>query len=123
MSQEGQSVTGEMTAARVLIVEPSGGIRDLLTLVVRGLGHEVVLDPDASPDDIDLLLVDTGESVGFGIARSVHAARPDLPVVVVSIYDQSHRELEFRPKAYVAMPFRLADLEGAISGALNGARS
>ncbi len=98
-------------------------MRDLLTLVVRGLGHEVVLDTEARPEELDLGLADTGEPAGFEPARRYGAARPDLPVVVVSIYDESHRGLEFQPSAHVAMPFRLANLEGAISSALNGATS
>lgn len=111
--------------ASILIVEPSSDLRDLFELVVAGLGHEAVYDIDVRPEEIDLLLVETGVVLGLDTARRLRAVRPDLPIVVASIFDRSifdglRAVVELLPSAYLVKPFHLDELEHAIATALEG---
>lgn len=81
--------------SRVLIVEDDEILRWLLTEVVTHLGHEVIECSNADEalakleDHHPLRLVITdvcmpGHHDGLDLAKAIWAARPELPVIIVS---------------------------------------
>lgn len=103
--------------ARIVIAEPSGGIRDLLGIIVTELGHKAVSVEEADPF-VDLVLVEPADGEMLAAAISLRARRPDLPLVFVSTVTPSC-VTGLEGSATVMKPFRLAELEAAIERALS----
>ena len=104
--------------ARVLICEPHDDISALLELVVRRLGHEPVVCPDAVVDHIgvDAAVIEPGEEVGMRVARTLRDQ--GVPVLFTSIYPAEESVLDLGPAAYLVKPFPLYALERALQDAL-----
>ena len=104
--------------ARVLICEPHDDISALLELVVRRLGHEPVTFAGGEVDHIriDAAVVEPGESVALGVARSLRSN--GVPVLFTSIYPPGAEALALQPVAYLVKPFSLYALERALEQAL-----
>lgn len=105
--------------ARVLICEPHDDISALLELVVRRLGHEPILCPDAAVDHIgiDAAVIEPGEELGMELARALRAQ--GVPVLFTSIYPAEQEVLGLEPSAYLVKPFPLYALERALENALS----
>ncbi|HEX2016136.1 MAG TPA: hypothetical protein VGN69_05525 [Solirubrobacteraceae bacterium] len=100
--------------ARVLISEPAADTRELMSCLVRRLGHEVVEAPGAS--GVDVILYEPGSP-----ARPPRDPREELPgasLVVSSIYPPSPPVRAMTPAAYLLKPFSLRQLARALEAAL-----
>jgi CheY-like chemotaxis protein len=105
--------------ARVAIGEPYAEVRELLVRVVEGAGWEAVVQHDEA-DGADLVVVEPGDARSFELARRLREARPDLPVVCVSIYPAGPETAALSPTAYLVKPFSVGELQRVLAGALNG---
>jgi DNA-binding response OmpR family regulator len=104
--------------ARIQIIEQVEEIAQLIAHVVTGLGHEAVYGLDLHAEDIDALVVEPGPYESLEAARALRAERADLPIVMVSIYPNSAETLALQPSSYIVKPFRLPELEQAITAAI-----
>jgi CheY-like chemotaxis protein len=84
----------------VLVVDDDLLVREPIADYLRDLGYEVLEAGDAheaiqlvtTADHVDVVFSDVrmpGELDGVGLARWVHAHRPDVPVLLTSGYDGS----------------------------------
>jgi DNA-binding response OmpR family regulator len=112
-------------AARILILDPSPEIRELIARVVRRLSHEPVGAgwlPDGRVPECELAVVEPAFEESADAARRLRQLRPDVPIVCVSIYpkwDPAVAALD--AVAYLMKPFALAELEAAIRAAVGDA--
>ena len=104
--------------ARIQIIEQMDEIAQLIAHVVKGLGHEPVWGLDAQPGEIDAVVVEPGFPGALEAAQALRAESADLPIVIASIYPKSPETLALQPSAYIVKPFRLTELEQAITAAL-----
>ncbi|MCA1699592.1 MAG: hypothetical protein LC790_12125 [Actinobacteria bacterium] len=107
--------------ARILIIEFSPEVRDLLTTVLGGAGHDTVSYTgarSAPPADVDVLLLEPATAGGLDCARLLRARDPELPIVCFSIEPKSPATAALHPIAYLVKPGPLAELLGAVGRAL-----
>ena len=106
--------------AQILIAEPYPEVRDLLVRIMHRLGHNPVCANGSRPDaaEFDLLLLEPSFPGGAELARELREGRPDLPIVCVSIYPPSDEVAALEPAAYLQKPFGLAQLEDAVTAAI-----
>jgi DNA-binding response OmpR family regulator len=105
--------------ARVLISEPHPDSRALFELVVRRAGHEPVgLGELADRKDPELMILEPASGEGLAIAHQLRHRLEDLPIICASIRPAGPGTQNLRPVAYLVKPFRLAELEAALSVAL-----
>lgn len=119
-----------MEARRILVVEDDSAIRRGLADALRFAGYEVL--PATNGTDgvkealratYDLLLLDLilpGPS-GFDILEAVHAARPTLPVIVLTARgEEADRVMGLRLGAddYVVKPFSVRELLARVEAVL-----
>lgn len=118
--------------ARVLIADDEDSMRVLVARAVAMDGHETVTATDgAEALDIltgdarafDLLLTDIKMPVMDGIALALAAARdfPDLTILLMTGFaDQRERASGLNAIVHdvVTKPFSVADIRGAVTGAL-----
>jgi two-component system, cell cycle sensor histidine kinase and response regulator CckA len=121
------------THARILVVDDERAIRDLLETMLRRRKYNVVgvFGPSAAlpwladPDhDVDLLITDVSmpEINGTELAAELRSRNPDLPVIYISGYGdlETARRITSGPRdRFLAKPFKLADLFGAIDDLLD----
>jgi CheY-like chemotaxis protein len=107
--------------ARVAIGEPYAEVRELLVHIVEGAGWEV-LDAEGAAE-ADVLLIEPGDAPSFELAQRLRRARPDLPVVCVSIYPPGPETEPLSPLAYLLKPFSVGELQRVLAAALNGQAS
>lgn len=99
-NERGISVTGKGTPKRVLIVDDHPIVRDGLTLMISGQDDLVVCGEAGSLSDAltavqrhkpDLVLVDVflEGSNGIELTKQLHMRDPDLPVLVLSMHDET----------------------------------
>ncbi|MGV8073944.1 MAG: PAS domain S-box protein, partial [Syntrophobacteraceae bacterium] len=117
----------------VLVVDDEPMLRIMAQAMLEKLGIESITACDgneameifhAHKDEIRLVLLDLSMPGmdGWETLAALRALRPDLPVVLVSGYDEAqvmqsgHPE---RPQAFVHKPYTLADLKAALAQALN----
>jgi len=101
--------------ARVLILEPDAELRRLFTLQLSSIGHEVADDAGADPD---LLLVEPASNAMFRRALGMRHARPDLPIVCVSISEDTRIARDLAPSSFLVKPFPVDRLRAALAEAL-----
>jgi CheY-like chemotaxis protein len=118
--------------ARILVVDDEEPIRGLVRRALQLDHHEVEIAADGGealdrlttePDGFDLLLTDIRMPVMDGIALALSVAReiPTLTILLMTGYaDQRERaaNLEALIHDVVTKPFSLADIRGAVAGAL-----
>lgn len=113
--------------SRILLIEDEGGVRDVVTQMLRSLGHEPVLADNAhdaleklKTETFDLLLSDVvmpdlrGPEL-YRLAREVH---PHLPALFISGYtDDILAEIPMHQEnvGYLAKPFTLKELESTLN--------
>jgi CheY-like chemotaxis protein len=105
----------------VLISEPHVEVRELLARVVEAMGYEAVVDEPSSSEAIDILLIEPGSEQALARAQRLRAARPELPIVCVSIYPPQLESDLLYPSAYLIKPFSVAELQGVLRNALAAA--
>lgn len=106
--------------ARILICEPHGDIRSLLSFVVRRLGHEAVVH-DGSRDQlvgVDAIVLEPGDEEARNVATWVREHTPAVAIVCASIYPSWAGAEALRPDAYLVKPFPLFELENALRSVL-----
>jgi DNA-binding response OmpR family regulator len=104
--------------ARILIVDPSPEISELIAHVVQRLGHEPVRirRPEREADvSVDLALVEPAFPETLAVARRLRDAHPGLPIVCLSIQAKSEADVTpLAPVAYLMKPFGLRELENVV---------
>ena len=119
----------------VAVIEDDPGIRDLVTDLLRREGFEVLAYADAASffrsapvERLDCLILDVmlpGED-GRSICRTLRAARPRLPILMVSAKgDDVDRivGLEVGADDYLAKPFNARELLARVRAALRRLRA
>ncbi len=123
------------TGARVLVVEDTSDVLDLLRRTLEGAGYEVVTARNGdigyelfnSDPNFDLLVTDIvmpGEILGTHLAKNLRAIQPNLPVVFITGYatEAAMYGNGLRPNDIRLMkPVRRVDLLEAVERALSGA--
>jgi CheY-like chemotaxis protein len=102
----------------VLILEPQPEIRDLVGLVARRLGHEVLTQVPTPTRSLDVVVVEPESFGGFLAAQVLRERFPDLPIICASIAPPSAKTAELRPLAYLQKPFTLGELQRELARAL-----
>jgi CheY-like chemotaxis protein len=110
---------------KILIVDDNPDLRDLLSVFIRGLGHEVAIAitgeeavERASAMKPDLILMDIGLPKFNGVEATIQIkASPttkDIPVVILSAFPMSRHgrhAIEAGAVEILQKPFRVSDLE------------
>jgi CheY-like chemotaxis protein len=106
--------------ARILICEPHGDIRSLLSFVVRRLGHEPVVSDGSRTQlfAIDAIVLEPGDDEARSLAVWVREHTPNTVIVCASIYPPWDEAEALSPDAYLVKPFPLLQLEDALLSAL-----
>ena len=104
--------------ARILIVEPHSDLRTLLDLVVRRLGHELVVQRhgEDDPADLDAGVIEVGD--GYGLLAARRLRELGCPVVLMGVVPADDEARAIAPAAYLVKPFPLHRLERAIASVL-----
>lgn len=101
--------------ARILIIDPSPEICELIGHVVQRLGHEPVrlVGPGQGVQSgADLALVEPAFPETLAVAQRLREADPELPIACLSIQAKSEVALaRLAPVAYLMKPFALRELE------------
>jgi CheY-like chemotaxis protein len=106
--------------ARILISEPHPDLRTLLEAIVRRAGHEPVGHGELMSDDApELMILEPASADGLAAAARLRSRLADLPIICASIFAPSPETQAFGPAAHLLKPFRLGELEAAISTALS----
>lgn len=118
----------------ILLVEDDFDVRDVTTFILCQMGFEVIeaaSGPEAlkffeSETPIDLLLTDVGLPGGMNgaeLAQEALRRRPDLPVLIVSAYDDDSLEQFGAAKVNATVlrkPYLQEDLEKEIAKIFQG---
>jgi two-component SAPR family response regulator len=89
--------------------------------VVSRLGHEPVYTSgpgDVLPDDVDVILLEPADPRALGAAQVLRLRHEQLPIVCASIYPETADARRLAPVAYLVKPFPLAELERALTTAV-----
>jgi hypothetical protein len=105
--------------ARILISEPHPDLRVLLEAIVTRAGHEPVGQGEPASDDApELLILEPASAEGLAAASRLRSRLEDLPIICTSVLPPSAASAALAPVAHLLKPFRLFELERAISSAL-----
>ena len=106
--------------AQILISEPNPDLRVLLETVVRRAGHEPVGHGELTNDDTPaVMIIEPASAEGLAAAAGLRSRLEDLPIIYTSIFPPTAETRALGPVAHLIKPFRLHDLEDAISLALS----
>jgi signal transduction histidine kinase len=122
-------------SARILVVEDEAAVRDMLSDVLAGQGHEVVAHADGASalahldgPAFDLALVDLsmpGMS-GWDVAKGLRAAQPQVPIALVTGWGDQIDFGEARARGIdylMAKPFNVDDMNRLVGSVLARAPS
>jgi DNA-binding response OmpR family regulator len=105
--------------ARILIHEPHPDVRVLLEAIVRRAGHHPVGHGELTSDDApELMILEPASADGLAAAARLRRRLEDLPIICASIEPPNLAAKALHPVAYLVKPFRLGELEAAITTAL-----
>jgi CheY-like chemotaxis protein len=110
--------------ARILITEPFREVRRMLERAVGQFGHVPVRH---SPDwrkglpDIDVLLLEPSLEDGVELADALRLENPHLPIICTCATNPSPAIDALGPVTVLVKPFRLSDLERALTEAVSRA--
>ena len=131
-----RSLHGNVTAAtqttprKILVADDNDDIRDMLALLLRRLGHEVVVAADgesavaiAAQERPDLILMDVmmPRLSGLEAARKIHEieALQTVPIVAISAFRnplvETTNTSTFRWHAYLTKPVNTDELEMVVA--------
>ena len=106
--------------ARILIHEPHPDVRVLLEAIVRRAGHHPVGHGELTSDDApELMILEPASADGLAAAARLRRRLEGLPIICTSIEPPTLASRALHPVAYLVKPFRLGELEAAISSALD----
>lgn len=129
---------GEVDASlpvSVLIVEDDPRVRSVVVRTAKALGYRVRSVDSAEAalvairaETIEVLFTDVVLGAGIDgvmLARQVHQSHPRISIVIASGYPESQLGMERLqiPHAFLAKPFTRAQIDRALSGAAERARS
>lgn len=118
------------TPRKILVADDNDDIRDMLALLLRRLGHEVVVAADgetavtlAAQELPDLILMDVmmPRLSGLEAARKIHeiAALSSVPIVAISAFRnplvETTNTSTFRWHAYLSKPVNTDELERVVA--------
>jgi DNA-binding response OmpR family regulator len=105
--------------ARILIHEPHPDVRVLLAAVVRRAGHDPVGQGELTSDDApELMILEPASADGLAAAARLRGRLENLRIICASIYPPTDESCALHPVAHLIKPFRLRELEAAITSAL-----
>jgi len=106
--------------AQILISEPHPDRRVLIAAVVRMTGNEPVGHGELTYDDDApaVMILEPASADGLAAAARLRRRLEDLPIICASIYPPSDESCALHPVAHLIKPFRLRELEAAITSAL-----
>jgi CheY-like chemotaxis protein len=105
--------------AKILISEPHPDLRVLLEAIVRRAGHEPVGQGELANDDApELMILEPASAESLAAANRLRSRLGDLPIICTSVLPPCPDTLALSPVAHLLKPFRLFELELAISSAL-----
>ena len=119
---------------RVLVIDDEPAVRDLLERVLANAGHHVVLERTAEAalirlarERFDVIVVDNNlpKMTGLELMSIVREHHPDLRAIMITAYDTQAVEVRARALgvvAYVAKPFGIVTLVGAVDDAIRDGR-
>jgi PAS domain S-box-containing protein len=130
---EPRPVTTAMGSGRVLVVDDEETVRQTLGHMLEALGYEVVLAENGlegletyriERDDIDLVILDIIMPVmnGEDCYRELRRCDPAVRVLLTTghaLEGAAQRLLDQGVEGFVQKPFRMSDLAGAVSRALD----
>src|SRR5213083_1181547 len=119
---------------RVMIVDDEEVLRDVLEVVLRREGFDVVLAASGEEalnlldtEDVDLIILDVmlpGIS-GIDTLRAIRIANPNLPVVVITAFSSIYGAIEARKHGafhYIPKPFKNEEVVLTVNKALEQRR-
>ncbi|HXB16644.1 MAG TPA: response regulator transcription factor [Solirubrobacteraceae bacterium] len=128
-----ESLANPAAGAQVLLIEDEPGIVDFVRRGLEGQGFNVAAEIDglageraALQDGIDVVVLDLmlpGRS-GLDVLRTLHEARPELPVIVLTARGEVEDRvagLDAGAVDYLVKPFSLAELSARIRAQLRTA--
>jgi len=107
--------------ATIMVADEHDEVQRLLSYVVARVGHTPVFWTAAQSDVLDgfeALLVEPAFPGCFRYAQAVRSARPELPIVFVSIYPPTPEVSALGGVVHLLKPFSLCELESALEHAL-----
>ncbi|WP_439599127.1 ATP-binding protein [Falsiroseomonas sp.] len=125
----GQAATAPAGAARILVVEDQPEIRAMIERMLSRSAHRVRSVPGGrealalleAGETFDLVLSDVlmpDDMDGVALARSIHALRPDLAVLLMSGYAPDGAVPDGAVKGFLRKPFTRRALQEAVEQAL-----
>jgi response regulator NasT len=116
------------SSMRIALAEDEPVFLQMLTLLLKRLGHEVVCAVGNGADlidrcmqcDIDLAIVDLDMPIMDGLAAAEHITMTGIPVILISGHPDGERVVvEHEPiAARLTKPFTIDELRQAIDGVL-----
>ncbi|MGI8606152.1 MAG: hypothetical protein ACR2L0_03210 [Gaiellaceae bacterium] len=107
--------------ATIMVADEHDEVQLLLSYVVARVGHTPVSWTAALGDVVlgfEALLVEPAYPGCFRYAQAVRNARPELPIVCVSIYPPTPEVSALGGVVHLLKPFSLSKLESALEQAL-----
>jgi DNA-binding response OmpR family regulator len=115
---------------RILVVEDEHAIADFVERGLRAEGYAVTCASDGEQGELEALTGDFGlvlldvllpKKSGLEVLKSIRAAKPELPVIVVTARGETEDKVEgldLGANDYVAKPFAIAELLARIRAQL-----
>ena len=126
-----------MSVGRILVIEDDCSVRNLLAILLKGEGHQVVAVSDGNKgvaayreDSFDLVLTDLfmPEKDGFEVITELTREFPEVKIVLMSGAGKHFSPSDFLPIALklgawqvLHKPFLLSDLEKVVDAAIGPA--
>lgn len=119
---------------RVLVIDDEPAVQDLLQRVLANAGHEVTVVDSAEAalirlarDRFDVLVVDNNlpRMTGLELMSLVRDHHPELRAIMITAYNTPAVEARARAlgvMSYVAKPFGIVTIVGAIDDAIRDSR-
>jgi CheY-like chemotaxis protein len=107
--------------ATIMVADEHDEVQRLLSFVVARVGHTPVLWTAAESNalhDFEALLVEPAVPGCLRYAQAVRRARPEVPIVSVSIYPPTPDVKALGCVMHLLKPFSLCELESALEQAL-----
>lgn len=103
---------------RILVAEPSQEVRELLVATLQENGHETETwqgEETWPAVPFDLLVGEPADATVLALAHRIRTARPDLPIIWVSVAPPSPHTRALDPAAHLVKPFSLSELNATVA--------